>query len=307
MSQRTTTLRHTAILKKLGKGQTASFEDINDYLKREGELAGDDLSVSKRTFQRDLISIRSIYDIDIQCNSLNLYYIADEGVQQEVNTRMLEAFNLFNSVKMAEGISPFIHFEKRIPQGTEHIYGLLHAIQNRYVLQFDYQKFWEEEISHRITEPYGLKEFESRWYLLAKDRKDGKIKTFGLERMQNITPVKEKFIPQKFDAEEMFRDCFGIITEPEQKTEKIILSFDEEQGKYVKSFPLHESQLILKDDATELRIELTLKITYDLLMEILYYGDRVKVISPDSLIKRVCEIVERALKQYEGRLPSSQF
>ncbi len=299
MSQRSTTLRHTSIIKKLRNSQTATFEEISDYLEREAQLTGENLSISKRTFQRDLNNIRSIYDIDIQCNSIHQYYIADEGLQPEVNTRMLEAFALFNSVKMAEGISPYIHFEKRIPQGTENIYGLLHASQNCCLLHFDYQKFWEDEHSRRIAEPYGVKEFKSRWYLLAKDRKDGKIKTFGLDRISNVEIKKEKFKPEKMDVEEMFRDCFGIITEPDEKPETIILSFDTEQGKYIKSFPLHESQIILIDDEDELRIQLTLKITYDLLQEIQFHGDRVKVISPQKLKKQICESLKRALRLYQ--------
>ena len=193
MSRRATIFRHTLIRRKLQNGREASFKEICDYLKQEAELAGEDLDISKRTFQRDLNDIRNLYDIDIQCNSSHLYYIADEGIQPEVNTRMLEAFDLYNSLKMAEGVSPFIYLEKRRPQGTEHIYGLLHAIQNHRLLRFDYQKFWEDEPTARITEPYGLKEFKSRWYLLAKDRKDNKVKTFGLDRMQNIEITREKF------------------------------------------------------------------------------------------------------------------
>jgi predicted DNA-binding transcriptional regulator YafY len=299
MSRRATILRHNIIIKKLRYGREASFKEICDYLKQEAELAGEDLDISKRTFQRDLNDIRTIYDIDIQCNSNHSYYIADEGIQPEVNTRMLEAFDLYNSLKMAEGVSPFIYLEKRRPQGTEHIYGLLHAIQNRRLLQFDYQKFWEDEPTSRITEPYGLKEFKSRWYLLAKDRKDGKIKTFGLDRMQNIEITREKFTrPNDFDADKMFSHCFGIITASGAKPQEIILSFHPEQGQYIKTYALHESQKIIKDNEDELQIKLILHITHDFIMELLSHGELIKVIAPISLKNEVCKAYSKALKQY---------
>jgi len=300
MSRRATILRHNLIRRKLQNGREASFNEICDYLKQEAELAGEDLDISKRTFQRDLNDIRTLYDIDIQCNSNHLYYIADEGIQPEVNTRMLEAFDLYNSLKMAEGVSPFIYLEKRRPQGTEHIYGLLHAIQNHRLLRFDYQKFWEDEPTARITEPYGLKEFKSRWYLLAKDRKDNNVKTFGLDRMQNIEITREKFTqPKDFDADKMFSHCFGIISAPGKKPQEIILSFHPEQGQYIKTYPLHESQEIIKDNGDELQIKLTLHVTRDFIMELLSHGEWMKVISPDNLKSEVCKAYSAALKQYK--------
>ena len=86
--------------------------------------------------------------------------------------RMMEAFDMFNSLNLAQDLTPFIHLEKRRPQGTENLYGLLHAIKNRLQIKFTYQKFWEEELSQRLAEPYALKEFKNRWYIMAKDSKD---------------------------------------------------------------------------------------------------------------------------------------
>jgi predicted DNA-binding transcriptional regulator YafY len=76
------------------------------------------------------------------------------------------------------------------------------------------------------------------------------------------------------------------------------LSFNPLQGKYVKSLPLHESQVILKDNEQELLIKLTLFVTYDLLMEILSYGDNVRVLQPLSLVDEIRDCYENALKQY---------
>ena len=66
----------------------------------------------------------------------------------------------------------------------------------------------------------------------------------------------------------------------------------------IKSLPLHESQVILKDNEQELLIKLTLFVTYDLLMEILSYGNNVKVLQPLSLVDEIRDCYENALKQY---------
>jgi hypothetical protein len=59
----------------------------------------------------------------------------------------------------------------------------------------------------------------------------------------------------------------------------VILSFGPFQGKYIKSLPLHNTQEIIEDTDDELRIRLTLYLTHDFLMELLAYGDTVKVIN----------------------------
>jgi hypothetical protein len=46
---------------KLRTSKEASFEEIADYLARESGFRGYDLTVSKRTFLRDLGDIGSLY------------------------------------------------------------------------------------------------------------------------------------------------------------------------------------------------------------------------------------------------------
>jgi len=293
-------LRYGAIINKLRNAREATFEEINDYLKREGDLKGYNLSVSKRTFQRDLDEIRSIFNVNIQFNfSRRVYYVEDDNEQTDVNNRMLEAFEMFNSLNVAGNLTQYIHFEKRKPHGMENFYGLLHAIKNRLLIRFVYHKFWEEESSIRIVEPYSLKEFDGRWYVYVKDMKDGKIKTFGLDRISDLEITKKRFIfPPEINVKEHFKNCFGIICPGKGDPEEVILSFIPVHGKYVKSYPIHESQEIINDNADELKIKLKLFITDDFVMELLSYGDMVKVISPKHLQVKMCNEYKGALGKY---------
>ena len=298
MSKREAVLRYGLIIKKLRK-YPATFKEISDYLAFESELQSYNLNVSKRTFHRDLEDIRSIYNIDIQYDSSRKVYIIEFEDQPEVSERLLEAFDTFNALNIADKNSQYIHFEKRKPQGTENLYGLLHAIKNKVQISFSYQKFWEDEITQRIAEPYALKEFKNRWYVLANDLKDKKVKSFALDRLSELEITKKKFqLPNDFNVNEHFKYCFGIISPNEHKPQEVILSFEPFQGKYIKTLPLHESQVILKDNEEELLIRLTLFITHDFFMEILSFGDNVKVIKPDSLITDLKKAYENALKLY---------
>lgn len=80
--------------------------------------------------------------------------------------------------------------------------------------------------------------------------------------------------------------------------QEIILSFDPFQGKYIKTLPLHPSQEIMVDNQEELRIKLTLFLTHDLLMELLSYGAKLKVIAPRSLAEQVKQAHQEAFNRY---------
>ncbi|MFQ3578707.1 MAG: WYL domain-containing protein [Bacteroidales bacterium] len=298
MSKRESIARYNLIIKKLRK-QPSSFSEISDYLAFESDLQEYNFKVSKRTFQRDIADIRSVYNIDIQYNFSRKVYYIDHDEQPEVNERIFEAFDTFNALNITDRLSNYIHFEKRRPQGTENLYGLLHAIKNKVQISFLYQKFWEDENSHRIAEPYALKEFKNRWYVLANDLKDKKVKSFALDRLTGLQITRKKFqFPIDYDVNEHFKYCFGIISPNEHSPQEVILSFDPIQGKYIKTLALHESQVILKDNEEELLLKLTLYITHDFVMEILSFGDNVKVIQPVSLIAEIKKAYENALKLY---------
>ena len=299
MPKREYILRYTSIIKRLRKSE-ATFDEISDYLQRESEFQGYEFSVSKRTFQRDVEDIRSMYGVDMQYDFSRKVYRIAEDEREDENSRMLEAFDMYNTLNKSEGFADYIHFEKRKPQGTEHFYGLLHAIKNRYYIQLKHQKFWDDDVTERKVKPLGLKEFKGRWYLIAKDEKSYPVKTFGLDRILDFTITKQRFekVPAK-EINALFANCFGIINPTDTEPEKIVLSFTPFEGKYILSYPFHHSQHPIINDDKEIRIELYMHITYDFVMELLSYGEELKVIAPASLKKEICTKLKNTLKQYQ--------
>jgi predicted DNA-binding transcriptional regulator YafY len=291
-------MRYHLIISKLRK-HPVTYNELANFLARESEFHGYQFEKAKRTIQRDFDAIRSIYNIDIRFDFRRGVYVLDPDENQEKNLRMVEALDLFNAMKVTENISGIIHFEKRRPQGTENMNGLLHAIQHHVQIEFSYSKYWENEATQRIAEPYALKEFKNRWYLVALDHKDSRIKTFALDRLTDLEITKRKFQhPQKFDVNEYFKHCFGIITADGEEPQEIVLSFEPFQGKYIKSLPLHESQEVVIDNEHEVRIKIKLYLTHDFLMEILSHGENVKVIQPAALIEQLKSNYTNALNQY---------
>lgn len=300
MSKRESIARYNLIIKKLRK-RPSTFAEIEEYLALESEIQAYNFNVSKRTFQRDRDDIRSLYNINIMFDFSKKVYYIDFDEQPEANERILEAFDTFNALNLTDRLSKHIHFEKRKPQGTEHLYGVLHAIKNQFLIKFVYQKYWEDDLSERLVEPYALKEFKNRWYVLSKDLGDNKIKSFSLDRIKDLEISNKKFqFPKDFDVNEHYKYCFGIISPNDLKPENVILSFNVFQGKYIKSLALHDSQEILIDNDVELRIQLKLFITHDFFMELLSFGENLKVIEPQSLIHDIKSTVRKIQGIYEN-------
>lgn len=150
-----------------------------------------------------------------------------------------------------------------------------------------------------MVEPYALKEFKNRWYILAKDSKDNNIKSFALDRLTNLEITTQHYqYPDNYSIEQSYRYCFGIISLNGSDPQDIILSFDPFQGKYIKTLPLHETQEVLADNDQETRIKLKLCLTHDLVMELLSFGDNMKVIEPKQLVDEIKEAHKNAYKQY---------
>ena len=283
----------------------STYEELQTYIENQFDylqMQDDNLQIgfSKRTLQRDINEIRNVFGIDIEYSKSQKGYFISQNENENMNfQRMMEAFDMFNSLNLAQNLTPFIHLEKRRPQGTENLYGLLHAIKNRLQIKFTYQKFWEEELSQRLVEPYALKEFKNRWYIMAKDSKDNNIKSFALDRLTNleITNLNYQY-PDNYSIEQSYRYCFGIISPNDEEPQDIILSFDPFQGKYIKTLPLHDTQQVLVDNDEEIKIKLKLCLTHDLVMELLSFGDNMKVIEPKSLADQIKQAHEKAFRQY---------
>jgi len=298
MSQKETIFRHRIIIQKL-RNKPSPFDEILDKLQSESDLHEMNFEISKRTFQRDLKEIESLYGIEIKCDRSRKVYFISVDNQDEYSERMFEALDVFQALNLNQSFAEFIQFDTRKPEGTEYLSGLLYAVQNRSQAQFRYQKFWSDEVETRTVEPYLLKEFRKRWYVFGFDLDKKEFRTFGLDRLYalNITQIKFQY-PQQINPKEYFKDCFGIIGPDEGKAEEILLKFTHNQGNYIRTMPLHHSQQITDERNGEMTVTLKLVPTYDFIMEILSHGEFVQVLEPKSLVKEVKKRLEETKKIY---------
>lgn len=295
--------RYALIIKKL-EAAPATYKQIEEYLLSSFEFQDADItSYSIRTLQRDIREIESLFNLTIHNKKKgdNRYYIESRPVMEvdEYNQKLLESFQISSALNLHPDFSEFIFFETRKPTGLEHFYDLFFAIRNKRVVTFEYFNFKNRLISSRKVHPLALKESKNRWYLIAVDTKDKALKSFGLDRMQYLEVSGGKY-REKYDYnfKEHFRYAFGVMNLSEQNPQKIIIRCGKEQGEYIKSFPLHYTQTVLKKTDKEIFFELQLHPTYDFIQEILSFGNTVTVIEPQNVIDTIKNILNLSVANY---------
>ncbi len=305
MSKKNFILRYLLIIRKIQRGNYVSMNELIDHILREAENRKfyDEkitIGVDKRTIRRDFNDIRDLFGIDIEYSHTNRgYFIQENSYESKFSQRLLDEFEIFQSLKLTSGISDTVDIELQKPRGIENIYGILHAIKKQLKVNFIFHQYYLQKKLHISGNPYAIKEFKNRWYVVIKEEHEDFYTTYGLDRISDFFITEQKFKKNPdFNIKKVFEHNFGIMTGYGLPPKKIVLSFERLQGQYVKYTPLHHSQKILIDTDEELRISLFLIPTFDFRMELLSYGNAVKVIEPESLKNELLEIYKKSIEQY---------
>jgi predicted DNA-binding transcriptional regulator YafY len=232
-----------------------------------------------------------------------LFQFRDTGIFQQYAfaiEKIFEHWQLHNEPDPLE--QSLVRFESvTYIRGSGYLKPIYQAMRQRYRIGFSYQKFSGEATTFRLLDPYLLKEYRNRWYVIGYELKNKKVQSFGLDRIQELEVVEEMFDRDPgFDPDQYFRHAIGI-TEGGLEPERVILSFTPFQGKYLKSQPLHHSQEILEDNAREFRIAITVLVSFELFQLILGYGAEVRVLQPESLRDIISQRIEQAAMHYRGK------
>lgn len=280
--------RQLALALRLQQAKRAlSFPELQAYLLEQTALRDVTSSYSRRTFERDLQVIAGDFGVAVRYDARQRGYIVDDtdpGALLPGHQRLLEAMELQAFLRLPAALAPFVQLETRQPLGLEHLCPLLAAVQARQQVEFTYCKFWEDQPTRRLVGPLLLKEFRGRWYLLALKPKTEELRCFGLDRITDLIRSPRTFAPPAdFSPATYYEEAFGIIRPANEVPQDVLLALAPTQGRYVQSFPLHASQRLISQTATETRISLRVFDTHDLRMELLSMGDEVEVLAPASL------------------------
>jgi predicted DNA-binding transcriptional regulator YafY len=300
MSKHSTIRRFSLIIEKIGRNLYPSFEDIKQFMHDHG------FELSNRTIQRDLEQIRDDFGIDILYDRHRNGYFIDNyaGTSMDKLLRFFEIANtaelIIESFREGNDATEYFDFEsKGSLKGIELIRPLMFAIRNRRKVTFNCERFTTGYRAKYEIMPYLLKEYMYRWYLVGMVGKINEFRTFGIDRMEDLTVLKKTFTFQKGkDPRILFANTIGL-TYSQNVVSEVIVSFSPIQGKYVKALPLHDTQEIIVDNDKELRIKVHIIPNLEFKQRIMMLGKEAKVMAPDWLAKEIKDDLEAALGRYK--------
>ena len=189
-----------------------SFADINKKWSRT-EMSGG-VEISRTTFNRHKDAIEDIFGVIIDCDKKDgfKYYIANKSVLDEdtIQNWMLSSITVHTAVQEGVSLQKRILLEN-IPSGYKYLQSILGAMKTNNCIAFTYQKYNDAEAKmYPEAEPYCLKLYRQRWYMLTKVKRQFRI--YSLDRIKHLEVLAQTFqLDKDFDAEEFFHDYFGVF------------------------------------------------------------------------------------------------
>jgi hypothetical protein len=257
---------------------------------------------SRTTFHRHKIAIEDMFGIYIECDRKNgfKYYIGNEYVLQEnsVQNWMLSTLSVSSLLAESMSLNERILLEN-VPSGGEKLKMLIKAMKESKIISITYRRYGGHATRTFDLEPYCIKLFGQRWYLLGRFVDRG-FATFSIDRMLEIKISNEKFkIDEDFDAASYFSDCFGVMLDENSKPEKVVIRAYGFEPYYLRDLPLHHSQREIQSTEEYSDFELRLKITSDFKSKLLSRGEWIEILEPQFLADEIVEWHQNAINRYK--------
>lgn len=180
---------------------------------------------------------------------------------------------------------------------------LLEAIDSKMVVDLAYLGFYDEQTSHKTVNPYYLKQYGLRWYLLASFRGNDRVYTFALDRIKGVSLLPdEEYEPSHVDFEHYFDDIIGVA-HYDQQIEHVEIWVAAEELPYIISKPFHMSQKVVSQDEHGAIVSIDVRWNFELEQAILGYGDWVEVMEPVWLRLKLKSRVQMLLDMYNTPEP----
>ena len=266
--------RYVWLLETIHRAGKITFEEINARWLRS-ELSGGE-TLSLRTFHHHRDAIEELFDINIECIKRGgyCYYIEDTEELEKgcVRKWLLNSFAVDNLIVESRKLKSRILLEE-VPSGKRYLIPLIEAMRDGMIVEVDYQSFRQQVPANFEIEPYCLKLFRQRWYVVARSPHYNRVMIYSLDRILDLE-VSEKtfYYPEEFNPQSYFDACFGIVADDDIGIETVQLKVYAPQDKYFDALPLHHSQRTVEVTEGHTVYEYRIRPTYDFVQELLSHG-----------------------------------
>ena len=295
--------RYIWLLNLLQRSAPLSFDEVATQWEDAPENSkGEKLSL--RTFHDHRKAIEEMFGITVACKRNGwdyVYYVQNpEALEQNEPGRWL-----LRQYSVPQDFATYAQMRDRVmleemAKGAVSIREIIEAMQRNVELTVDYDRYGGDRETLTV-QPYALRVYARRWYLLGRVEGREGLRHLGVERMREVQLTDRHFsLPADFDVRRYYRNVVGIYVDENLPVEKIRIRVYGSQVERLRRLPLHPSQREGASRHGEFA-EFTYRLcrTRDLTTLLLSMGDSVEVLEPVELREEIKEKLRETLNRYD--------
>ena len=296
--------KYVWVIETIYRRRKISFKELNELWLRDDISRG--VEIPKRTFDNWRYVISDMFGITIANENRGeyRYYIDNEDDLRHNGLRswLYNTLCVSNTLARSQSIKNRILLEY-IPSGQEYLQPIIDAMKENRVLNITYHSYWMDEETSFDVQPYCVKLFRQRWYMVARSTHpyyyEQGPRVYALDRIHDLYATGETFnMPKDWDAQEFFNGCFGITADQRIDIQTIKLKVTASQANYIRDLKLHESQEECERNDEYSIFTYQLRPTFDFIQELLWNGADMEVLEPLQLREEIAGIINRMNSMY---------
>ncbi len=297
--------KYVWVIDTIYRRRKISFKELNELWLRDDISRG--VEIPKRTFDNWRYVIFDMFGIIITNEKRGEYRYCIENVE-DISKNGLRSW-LYNTLCVSNTLANSQSIKDRIlleyvPSGQQYLQSIIEAMKENRVLNLTYHSYWKDEESNYDVQPYCVKLFRQRWYMVARSTDpyyyERGPRIYALDRIQKLHPTEETFeMPKDWNAETYFDGCFGIIPDQNVKVQPVKLKVVAGQANYIRDLRLHESQEEIERNEEYSIFTFFLRPSFDFQQELLWNGEDMEVLEPLWLRKEMAGKIKRMWNRYK--------
>ena len=181
--------KYVWLVETIYKAKKITFEEINE------KWLDNDMSENKplplRTFHKWKDAIGEMFGLIIENEKGGQYYYYIQNADDLKDESSLRSW-LFRTLSVSNMMLDSVCIKDKIlleevHDGREYLPVILESLKKNIVLEMTYRSFWRDEANTFEIEPYCLKAFKQRWYLVGRSPYYDKIMIYALDRIVFIS------------------------------------------------------------------------------------------------------------------------
>lgn len=190
----------------------------------------------RSSFNRYRDKIFELFGLMMECDEKYQYYFSNPGelADHSIESWLLSTMTVNVALADSSTVKDRIILES-VPEGEQFLPMIIKAIRLNRRLHMRYQRFGCE-VSEKTVEPYVLKLWGRRWYLLVFTGHH--MATYSLDRMLSVEMTDETFVmPADFSSEQYFGEYYGVLTDETTPLTHVVVRAYGKTANYLRTLP----------------------------------------------------------------------